>query len=136
MRRVVFQHDRGSETSRPSEVATVALPFRVDSYEFDGGRVVVPRGEIDAATSCGLAEHLTGPLGSLVVIDLLDVSFLDSSGLGAIHVGRRNAIEHGGNLVVCRPTSTVRRVFEITGLDTWFADWDPRWSNGTRSEVS
>lgn len=65
----------------------------------------------------------------LVVLDLLQLTFIDSSGLGAIHAARRAAIEDGGSLVLCRPTPMVYRVLEITGLDTWVTDWDPKWSS-------
>ena len=107
-------------------------PFGVTSYDFDGGRVFALRGELDASTCRGLAEQLVGPPGSLVVVDLRQLTFMDSSGLGAIHAARRMAIEDGGNLVVCRPTPMVHRVLEITGLDKRVADWDPDWSKGSR----
>jgi stage II sporulation protein AA (anti-sigma F factor antagonist) len=106
-------------------------PFGVTSYDFDGGRVFALRGELDASTCRGLAEHLIGPPGSLIVVDLCQLTFMDSSGLGAIHAARRMANKDGGTLVVCRPSPIVHRVFEITGLDTWVTDWDPEWSKGS-----
>ena len=102
-------------------------PFGVESYDFDGGRVVALAGELDAATCRGLADELLAPPGSLIVVDLSGLDFMDSSGLGTIHVARRRAIQEGGNLVVSRPNAMVQRVFEITGLDTWVVEWDPRW---------
>ena len=105
--------------------------LQVASYTFDGGRVVTLRGELDASSKEGLAEQLTGPPGSLVVLDLSQLTFVDSSGLGAIHTARRAAIEGGGDLLVSRPNPTVSRVMEITGLDTWVTDWQPHWSNGS-----
>ena len=104
--------------------------FSVTSYSFDGGRVFALRGELDASTVGGLAAHMTSAPGSLVVIDLCELTFINSSGLGAIHAARQMAINDGGNLVVCRPNPMVYRVLEITGLDIWVTDWDPRWSNG------
>ncbi len=104
-------------------------PFGVSSYDFDGGRRVALRGELDVSTCRGLSDHLIGPPGSLIVVDLCEVTFIDSSGLGVIHAKRRVAIEDGGNLVVCRPTPMVYRVLEITGLDIWVTDWNPEWSN-------
>jgi anti-sigma B factor antagonist len=109
--------------------------FGVTSYNFEKGRVAALRGELDASTSRGLAEHLIGPPGSLVVVDLLALTFIDSSGLGAIHAARRKVIEDGGNLVVCRPNPAVLRVLEITGLDMWVTDWDPAWSDGSQLEA-
>jgi anti-anti-sigma factor len=107
----------------------VVDPFGVSSHEFDGGRVVALRGELDASTCQGLGEHLIGRPGLLVVLDLCQLTFIDSSGLGAIHAARRAAIEDGGSLVLCRPTPMVYRVLEITGLDVWVTDWDPKWSS-------
>lgn len=103
--------------------------FGVTSYDFDGGRIYALRGELDVSTCQGLAELLIGPPGSLVVVDLCHLSFMDSSGLGAIHAARRMAIRSGGNLVVSRPSPRVHRVLQITGLDIWIADWNPEWSN-------
>jgi anti-anti-sigma factor len=108
-------------------------PVVADSYDVDAGRVVALQGELDACTCRGLAERLAGPPGSLVVVDLVAVTFLDSSGLGLIHAARRKAIDGGGNLVVCNPSPTVLRVMEITGLDTWVTDWDPKWSKSSRA---
>ena len=108
-------------------------PFCVTSHPVDEGRVVALRGELDACTCRGLAEHLVGRPGSLIVVDLSQLTFMDSSGLGAIHEARREAIRGGGNLVVCRPTPIVYRVLEITGLDTWVTDWNPKWSNSPPS---
>lgn len=103
--------------------------FGVTSYDFDGGRTFALRGELDASTCRGLADRMVGPPGSLIVVDLCELTFMDSSGLGAIHAARRIAIKDGGNLVVCRPSPMVYRVLEITGLDTWVTDWNPEWSN-------
>lgn len=104
-------------------------PFGVTSYDFEGGRIFALRGELDACTCRGFAEQLIGPPGSLIVVDLHELTFIDSSGLGAIHEARRIAIKDGGHLVVCRPRPMVYRVLEITGLDTWVTDWNPAWSN-------
>jgi anti-anti-sigma factor len=106
-------------------------PLVVTSYDFDGGRLFALRGELDASTCRGLAERLIGLPGSLVVVDLCQLTFIDSSGLGAIHAARQMAIRDGGTLVVSRPSPMVYRVLEITGLDVWITDWDPVWSNGS-----
>ncbi len=111
-------------------------PFDVTSYDFEGGRIFALRGELDASTCRGLAEQLIGPPGLLVVVDLCQVTFMDSSGLGAIHTARRRAMKDGGTLVVSRPTPMVRRVFEITGLDMWVEEWDPEWSRRSAVEYA
>ncbi len=108
-------------------------PFGITCHDFDGGRIFALTGELDASTCRGLPEALIGPPGALIVVDLCDLTFMDSSGLGAIHAARRVALNHGGTLVVTRPNPMVSRVLEITGLDTWVADWDPQWSNDSRN---
>lgn len=100
----------------------------ITSHDIEGGRVFALSGELDVTTAEGLAECLTGPPGSLIVLDLSGLTFMDSSGIGAIHAARRSTIKNGGTLVVCRPSPQVHRVLEITGLDTWITDWAPEWS--------
>ena len=114
----------------------MADPFGVTAYDFDGGRIFALRGELDLSTCQGLDERLVGPHGSLVVVDLCQLTFMDSSGLGCIHAARRRAIEDGGNLVVCRPSPMVHRVLEITGLDMWVTEWNPEWSNDSPLECA
>jgi stage II sporulation protein AA (anti-sigma F factor antagonist) len=101
--------------------------FSVTSRDFCGGRVFVLCGELDLSSCQGLTEELVGAPGSLVVIDLARLAFIDSSGLGAIHRARQRMEKDGGNLVLCRPQPNVKRVLEITSLDEWVTDWDPEW---------
>jgi anti-sigma B factor antagonist len=105
--------------------------FRVTSRDFRDSRIFSLSGELDASTCRGLLEQLQGPPGSLVVLDLSELTFMDSSGIGAIHMARRLAIKDGGILVVSRPQPMVHRVLQLTGLDTWIVDWDPDWPDRT-----
>jgi anti-sigma B factor antagonist len=54
-----------------------------------------------------------------LVIDLSQVEFLDSSGLGAI-VGALKYLGHKGNLVLTGLSRSVLRVFELTRMDKVF----------------
>jgi anti-anti-sigma factor len=114
----------------------MAEPFNVLAHDFGGGRVFALCGELDASTCDGLAETLGGPSGSLIVVDLRLLTFMDSSGLGAIHAAWRNAIKNGGALVVSRPTPIVHRVLQITGLDLWITEWNPTWSSASEMECA
>jgi anti-sigma B factor antagonist len=100
--------------------------FSVTSRDIKGGRVFAFRGELDLSTCDGLVEEL-GSAGPLVVIDLSELSFTDSSGLGAILTARWRMIREGGTLVLCRPQRNVRLVIEMLGLDELVTDWDPEW---------
>jgi anti-anti-sigma factor len=103
--------------------------FGVTSRNIEGGRVVVLCGELDiSSTSQGLVEQMIGPPGSLVVVDLTQLTFMDSSGLSAIHSARRTMMRDGGTLVVSRPQQPVEKLLEMTGLDGWLTDWNSDWS--------
>ncbi len=72
-------------------------PFSVRCEQRDGGVVVVAEGEIDLSTSPAVREQLRAPdaQAPVVVLDLRDVTFMDSSGLGAIVGQHKRAREHG-----------------------------------------
>jgi anti-sigma B factor antagonist len=55
-----------------------------------------------------------------VLIDLKEVRFIDSSGLGALVSGFKNAISHSGNLKLATLQSQVKSMFELTRLHRVF----------------
>ncbi|ACM21383.1 anti-anti-sigma factor [Geotalea daltonii FRC-32] len=55
-----------------------------------------------------------------MLIDLKDVRFIDSSGLGALVSGFKNAISHQGNLKLSTLQSQVKSMFELTRLHRVF----------------
>jgi anti-sigma B factor antagonist len=83
------------------------------------GAAITLTGELDMATAPELNDVLAplvddGP--EEVVLDLAELSFIDSSGL-AVLVTAQNALqEKGRRLVVRSPGRHARRVFEIAGL--------------------
>ena len=86
--------------------------------EEGGATVCRPVGELDAFTVNGFRDRL-GELvdTSRVVIDLSDVPFMDSSGLGALIGGIRRAREHGGEVAVACSRPTLTRLLHTTGFD-------------------
>lgn len=84
-----------------------------------GYAIVTAAGEIDISTVTRLREPLfeMAASGAPLVIDLDQVSFIDSVGL-AVLVGTANrAAEHGSTLqVVCAPPK-IRQLVRLTGLD-------------------
>jgi len=89
---------------------------------------VTLHGELDVASADGLADSLVELAGSTVVVDLSDLTFMDSSGIGAL-VRARNRIRGDGlgELVLTRPGAIVRKTLEIVGLDSWIIDWSADW---------
>ena len=104
--------------------------FSLTSRNLPGLHIVALHGELDLASADGLAEALVEIAGSTLVVDLADLSFMDSSGIGALVVARKRIRAKGlGELVVTRPTAIVQKVLEIVGLAGWIAEWSPDWDD-------
>ena len=77
------------------------------------------RGELDLATSPQLRHELaerTKPGVSKVVLDLSELSFMDSVGLSILVAEHKKVTELGGTLVIQNPATRVHRLIEISGL--------------------
>lgn len=76
-------------------------------------------GEVDIATVEAFLDAAGTCLGSgaaTIEIDLGGVTFLDSSGLGALVRLRNESGEAGKSLVLVNVPAAVGRLFEVTGL--------------------
>jgi anti-sigma B factor antagonist len=99
--------------------------------------VVAVAGEVDIATVTRLRERLfeLAASGRTLVVDLDQVSFIDSAGLAALVGAARRAAAHGASLqVVCAQPRT-RQLFRRTGLDGQVPlarTLDGHWSPGRR----
>lgn len=98
--------------------------FDVSEAVRDGIPVLAVKGEIDVSTAPELRERLLAAAESgqtVVVVDLSDVSFVDSTALGVLVSGVKRFRSVGGDLrlVVTRPH--ISKVLEITGLNDVFA---------------
>jgi anti-sigma B factor antagonist len=85
--------------------------------------VVAARGELDLTTVAEFRETLGGLIvdGQVnLVVDLQDVTFIDSMGLGALVGARRKAHALRGSFAIACRNPTVLRVFRLTGLDRVF----------------
>jgi anti-sigma B factor antagonist len=84
----------------------------------DGHTVVRPVGALDVYAAPRLRETMalltTVPA---VVIDLAEVSFVDSSGLAALVAGIRRIRDAGGDVAVCATRPEVRRLLELIGFE-------------------
>jgi anti-anti-sigma factor len=96
-------------------------PFGIRVLPLQAGIVRVRViGEVDLCTAPLLEQALVRELDAAadLLLDLSEVSFLDSSGLHAIVSAARTARANGGVLVVDSPLpAQARRVIEITGLE-------------------
>lgn len=79
------------------------------------------------ATAPGLRERLHGLLAEetqKLVVDLDDVGFLDSTALGVLVGALKRARSEGGDVRIVCTQPRVRKVFEITRLDSAFDLFD------------
>ena len=91
----------------------------VDTRQDDDVVVIAVAGEVDIATVPKLQQAISEVLAAppaRVEVDLAGVSFLDSTGIGALVAGRNRAAEIGVRFVVANPRSIVRRVLDVSGL--------------------
>jgi anti-anti-sigma factor len=93
--------------------------FEVRTDRRDGAVIVVASGEIDLSSSPELRAALRDPSahGDTVVLDLRDVTFMDSSGLGVIVGQHKRAREEGFRFAVAVDgAENVERILELSGL--------------------
>lgn len=115
------EHGAGSCSGSPGQVGTVDLDIATSR---SGDHTVVHvAGEIDVYTAPALRERLDEEIGRGhhdLVVDLSEVTFMDSTGLGVL-VGRLKLIRvHEGALRLVCAHDRVLKVFAITGLDKVF----------------
>jgi len=98
--------------------------LNMEFKDMDGKMVVVVRGDIDAYHSAEfkkvIKEKMVSYSGSTLVLDLSNVSYIDSAGLGSLVALLKNARTSGKNFVLSSLKPNVKRIFEMTRLDKVF----------------
>ena len=90
------------------------VEMNISSEESNGWLIVAPAGELDIATSDTLDQALAENRDT--ILDLSDISFMDSTGIRTM-VGVHNRLnEAGKRLRLVVPPGPVARIIEITGL--------------------
>ncbi len=100
------------------------MDLRLDVSERDGWAVLSVGGEVDVATAPRLREQLIELVNGghhRIVVDLSEVEFLDSTGLGVLVGALKRVRTHDGDLALVCTESRILKVFEITGLTKVFA---------------
>ena len=84
--------------------------------------VAIPGKSLDSASSRGFKEQIAPVVAAhpKLIFDLSQLTFVDSSGLGAILSSLRQANAAGGDLKLCGLSKPVRALFELVRMHRIF----------------
>ena len=112
------QHRSNAVASRDGSAQDPALT--VETMVSAGVRAITPSMEsVDVNSIARFLVDLEPSLesGSLIILDMKRVQFMDSAGLGALVSAHRTARVAAGDLVVVGLTPHVRTIFELVQLE-------------------
>jgi anti-sigma B factor antagonist len=78
---------------------------------------VVARGDLDALSAAAFADQLNSLIDDgalMILVQLRDLEFMDSSGLRVLVTAARRIEEQGGRLFIEGASGAVQRVLEMT----------------------
>lgn len=110
-------------TADSSPLSGAPSEFRVSVSGASDAAVVAVSGELDVASAPALRQELYRVIDqqpSKVVVDLAEMEFIDSTGLGVLVGALKRVKEQGGTLELRALSPSARRVFDITGLSKAF----------------
>ena len=94
--------------------------MEVKTFEKEGVLVFQVDGEINISTSPELKKQFEKQTSKKVVVDLLKVGYIDSSGLATLVEILKRTKSQSGSLVLAGLSDKVKSLFEITKLDKLF----------------
>ena len=103
------------------------MNLKLGHYATDGIEVIDVQGEIDIYTAPRLRELLIDLVsqGSYqLIVNLDEVGFLDSAGLGVLVGGLRRVRAHDGSLELVCTQQPILKIFRITGLTEVFGIYE------------
>ena len=93
--------------------------FSVEERRHGDAEILTVSGELDLRTSPELEERLNGAFGAgveLVILDLRQIDFMDSTGLRVLLAAHQRAHETGRRFALVRGADQVERVLTLTGV--------------------
>jgi anti-sigma B factor antagonist len=100
------------------------MELQINTYVDADHTVLAVAGELDVYTAPALRTEIGDRLASgqnRLVIDLTDVEFVDSTGLGILVAGLTASRDAGGDLALVCSRPSLLKLLKITGLDEVFA---------------
>ncbi len=114
-------------TRRRYGASVPAVELKVSTRSHAGHAILTVVGEIDLYTAPRLQTEFTRLLETgpdRVVIDMSGVEFCDSTGMNVLLSALKRMRERGGILEVASPRPAVRKILQVTGLDSVFTVHD------------
>ena len=105
---------RESSVEESPHLSALPEPFQILESTADGRRVITPRGELDLSTGAQLKERLAGDCDT--VLDLSELSFIDSTGIRLVASTAQRARSEAWDFTVRNPQPAVLRVIRLVGL--------------------
>jgi anti-anti-sigma factor len=98
--------------------------MNIEMEKRESGQVIVyPQGRLDARTALtfkGKLHEIADGRPAVVIVDLAQVSFIDSSGLSALVSGMKAVRQNGGMLNLSSPRQQALTALRLTLLDRVF----------------
>ena len=92
-------------------------PFRVKISQHDGATVLAPTGELDLASSPELEAELERVKESeLIIVDLRQLEFIDSTGLSVLVKANQRAQQAGRRFALVNGGWQIQRLLSLTGI--------------------
>ena len=109
-----------TSVTRPLPPGTEGSAHMANDDPSNASDTVHLTGDYDVARQDELRSELLSSDADVVVADLRDVSFLDSSAIHAFVDARNQLTASGRDIQLINLTGMPRRVFDITGLTPYF----------------
>jgi anti-anti-sigma factor len=106
-------------TDRSNALSAPPLFSIADARRADGSALLTITGELDIATVPVVRERLAALIDAGVrrlVVDLREVTFMDSTGLAAFIHAKMRLGDEGLLTIAMEPDSYARLIFEVAGL--------------------
>jgi anti-sigma B factor antagonist len=86
-------------------------------------KIIEPSGILDGTKATQLREEIDSLIDSsieAILVDFKQVTFMDSSGLGALVLCLKNARSVGVKLCICSLNDQIKMLFELTNTERFF----------------
>lgn len=107
----------------------VAQELTVERYAgvADGQRVLLFRGPLTLETSSHFSRVVRGENADTVILDLANVPYVDSVGLGALVTAQVSSQKTGRCMVLAGVSPRVQKVMDITNVKGMFMTFPTTW---------